>query len=643
MALQQIRQYAIDESYQMRHYYLGVEHFFIALLMIQNGMGARLLAKHKLSPDYVIDHLRMKLGRGSRDGLVHQDQQTPRLDRVLNRARRRAQQENRREANEHDLWVELLQETNSMPIIVLRTLGIDPQELLNGPVPTGNTGPMTRVKITFTDQNYLLDSQQTRVITSMFQKYHAVRIERQLSGGHTSAVLYVVVPMDYDDHQDAPVVVKIDYKEDILEEWRRYEQHVRSAMPVFTAHIEDRVMPEGSDLAGLKYSLVADAQQQARDLRQILREWPPDQLGEWLYQRLFKSFERLWWSQAHPLRFPAWREYDALLPPLLTIEIVNDAQIPLDAPVIRGAVRRTTLNAIRLDDVVVIENYTVRKLRPKLKTMQVALGSASVPEMPYRIEVRGVDPQAHSFYHGEVIESLAGRVYSTRNEILLNAVHSLEPDVFEANDKYIPYSLDHNAKFINPLQRYNAELERQVSGQRSRIHGDMHLGNIMIGPNETAFLIDFARARKGHTVFDWAMLEISLLSELVMPTAGTTWNDARRVLHYINLINAGRHLPDDAEALTLAMAPVVEVRRIVKPLLHNPQVWAEYFVALGYNALRALTWEQTMSAASRRLMFLLAGLCFHELRERPEPGGTTRGEPTRPPGEDTDINPTVTI
>ena len=41
----------------------------------------------------------------------------------------------------------------------------------------------------------------------------------------------------------------------------------------------------------------------------------------------------------------------------------------------------------------------------------------------------------------------------------------------------------------------------------SKIHGDLHLGNILIGPAGDAWLIDFEWTRLGHTLLDWAGLE----------------------------------------------------------------------------------------------------------------------------------------
>jgi Ser/Thr protein kinase RdoA (MazF antagonist) len=159
-------------------------------------------------------------------------------------------------------------------------------------------------------------------------------------------------------------------------------------------------------------------------------------------------------------------------------------------------------------------------------------------------------------------------------------------------------------------------MQYYISGSTSKIHGDLHLGNILIGPGDSAFLIDFAQSREGHTLFDWATLEISLLSEIVMPAAGATWADAALVLDYIIAFNAQAALPDLDAQITEAISPLTAVRDIVQDLLAVEGNWAEYYIALALCALRAVTWD-TMPQGARRLMFLVSALSMDDLRRRP--------------------------
>ena len=62
------------------------------------------------------------------------------------------------------------------------------------------------------------------------------------------------------------------------------------------------------------------------------------------------------------------------------------------------------------------------------------------------------------------------------------------------------------------------------------VHRDIKPSNIILTSDGRPFLIDFAHTRDGHTLFDWANLEISLHAEMVMPRLGESWADARRAL-----------------------------------------------------------------------------------------------------------------
>lgn len=60
---------AKQESHRMRHYFLGVEHLFIALLEIKSGLTSSILNEQGFTTDYVIDAVRRKAGKGSRHRL----------------------------------------------------------------------------------------------------------------------------------------------------------------------------------------------------------------------------------------------------------------------------------------------------------------------------------------------------------------------------------------------------------------------------------------------------------------------------------------------------------------------------------------------------------------------------------------------
>jgi Ternary complex associated domain 9/Clp amino terminal domain, pathogenicity island component len=604
---------ARQESFRMQHYYLGVEHLFIGLLNIQGGLACSLLEERSLTTEYVVDAIRRKAGKGNRQRLWAGMPNTPRADIVLGIANDLALEDNRTEIEERDLLAAILDENDNIPVRVLRRLEVDPEALAHDArtKQVVNQSSQPYIKIDFGQRSLSLPEEHLFILRRMFYGYAQIRVERRLTGGYTSATILVVTPIGADGMEDAAVVVKIDDADMILDEAQRYETHVKSSLPPLTARLEDRPTTlETSDLAGLKYTFIAGTNSSAQDLREAAHDL--DNLGEWLRRELFPYFGKTWWKQNRPYRFQVWTEYDWLLPPLLTLEFIPEEEVPSTAIVLHDPLRRVRISKLEYGDVVLIENFTVQRVYRDKNMIQLAIGKGSeAARRAYKMNVQGLNLSQDAYYRGEVVERIAGRVWETRSAALLAAARVLEPD-FDLTDELIP-GIGKPDKLPNPLLAYEDLLDRYVDGTLSKIHGDLHLGNILVGPNGSAFLIDFAQTRNGHTLFDWSMLEVSLLTEVVMPVIGDDWWSVRLVVRYIGSLH--KDMPDAVPALNEAMQHVLAVREIVKECLAREGSWSEYYIALTMCAMRAFTWE-TLSLGARRLMFYLAALAIHELRSR---------------------------
>ncbi len=613
IALKDILINARQESFRMQHYYLGVEHLFIGLLDIQGGLTSSLLEERGLTTEYVVDAIRRKAGKGNRQRLWAGMPNTPRADVVLGIANDLALESGNQEISERDLLIAILDENDSIPVRVLRRYEVDIDQLSEDARTKALNYQHSQpyIKIDFGQQTVGLPDDALFILRRMFYGYSQLRVDRRLTGGYTNAAILVVTPIRDDGMEDAAIVVKIDNADVILDEAQRYEAHVKSSLPPLTARLEDKpTTSETSDMAGLKYTFVAGANQRIQDLREAANDL--DNLGEWLREELYPYFGKTWWKQNRPYRFQVWTEYDWLLPPLLTLDYVAEEEIPQTAAVIRDPVRRSRVNKLEYGDWVSVENFTVQRVYRDKNTIQVSAGKGSeAARRAYKINIRGLNLAQDAYYRGEVIEKIGGRVWETRATAFTNSAQSLEPD-FDLKSDTIP-GPGKPDRLPNPLQAYDDLLDRYVDGTLSKIHGDLHLGNILVGPNGSAFLIDFAQTRNGHTLFDWASLEVSLLTGVVMPVIGDDWYSVRLVLRYIAALP--KDMPDTVPALNEAMQHVRAVREIARECLARENSWSEYYVALAMCALRAYTWE-TLSLGSRRLMFCLAGLAIHELRSR---------------------------
>lgn len=619
-ALKDILISARQESHRMRHFYLAVEHIFIALLEIKGGLTASILEDHGLTPEYVTDSIRRKIGKGSRHRLWAGIPNTPRTDVILDIAHELAVADGRQNIEERDLLVAILEENSSTSTRVLNALGLEIEEVKHEAQTRTLSRPVqqTFVRIDFGAdfEPKSLEKEELFILRRMFHGYAEVRIDRRLTGGYTPALLLIVTPVQVDGREDAAVVVKIGPTDTILDEAQRYERYVKGTLPPLTARLEDKpTAPETSDLAGIKYTLVRGSDGNPHNLRTFAHKWKGADLGTWLDKQLYQGFGTTWWMQNRPYRFEVWREYDWLLPPILTLELFDGDKTPPDIHVLKFPIKRSKLSTLEYGDTVVVENFIVQKVDQDKQTIQLALGQSSDGGYAYQIEIRGINFDYDTYYRGEIVERIIGRIWKTRNEQLKHAVSALHPD-FDAEADRIP--LTDEKKLPNPIIAYQEIMDQTINGTLSTIHGDLHVGNILIGPNDSALLIDFERTRDGHTAFDWANLEVSLLSDLVMSVAESDWDSVRTVLKQVMIINQTGQLPkSDAISSELhdALQAIVQLRIISQHCLAKPDDWLEYYAALAISALRAVTWE-TMHLPGRRLMLLVSAMAIYEFQKR---------------------------
>jgi hypothetical protein len=627
---------ARKESYRMQHFYIGVEHVFIGMLEIPTSFTARHILAHGFATHYVIDMIRRHTGKGAPNpqfaGMPH----TPRLNMVLSIAHDLAAESLRETVTERDLLAAILEEDDNIPVRVMRRIGLDlgglhdalaHDEEDSAPVPalvTLELGPGV-------GEDFALPAEYAHLLRVMFRDYDRVRIERRLRGGYTGAWLLLITPLAADGTADALVVVKIDEAARIAEEAQRYTAHVKNTLPPLTARLEEQpTAVHGSLYAGLKYTFVSGGSE-ATDLRAAVQAGliGLEALAWWLQHALYTTFAPTWWGQKRSFRFPAWVEYDGLLPPLLILDYVaqapaaeavsgdNDESGPIalaPAFVVREPVRRDRIAALHYGDVVRVENFAVRRVYRERDAIMLAFGKGSEGERrAYRIEVRNMRLSDNAHYPRETVEHITGTVYETRAGLLMAALRLLDPP-FDPTGPVMP-GVGEIASLPNPILHLDTVLDQFITGAYSRIHGDLNLGNILLGPNNAPFLIDFAEARTGHTVFDWVCLEISLLADVVLPAlGGESWDDAARALAGLVRVHnpAFDREPWPDEAASRAFAPVRAVLGVVRECLAMQNGWNEYYLSLAICAVRAMMWE-TLSLGGRRLMIGTAGWAIARL------------------------------
>lgn len=617
--LQDILNLAHQESTRLNHFFIGVEHLFVALTQLQGGLTTAVLQSHGLSPRFVRYSIRESVGRYEDRRYWSGFPETPRAQRVLRRAQEYAGGD---ELAERDLLLAILDDGDSVVARVMREIGAD-FDALRAAAAEWNAPLDAQTPEVPIEGNVKLDDEERRVMQLMFREYGRVRIVRELDGGNSGARVLLVRPVRVDGFNDAPVVTKLDDRYAILYERRRYDLHVKGTLPAMTARLVDMpIVPDELSIGGLKYTFVGGIEDtEPVNLREYALQKPPVEVAD-LIRALFESFGPAWWLQRKPYRFGAWREYEHVLPPALVLEAVPESKLTDITRVIRPLGNWSRSSQILPGEVIAIEEFSVQKIGRKKDRLHLAAGSQ--PEALNRaskVEIRGLDSEA-GHYRGEVIPRLGGRVVHTRDDLLRRSLQRLEPD-FNFQAATIPSPIAEIGSLPNPILRVNELLERQVAGYLSIIHGDLHAGNVLVGPRGDAWLIDFAWSREGHTLFDWAMLEVSLLVEVVAGRAQPGWAGTWEIVRLLHALNRGKDLraPEASQAAIEALTMIEAVREIVRACLAVPGQWREYFVALTFIGLRLMDW-QSESLDGRRLAFLSAALALSETADPSSKGSS---------------------
>jgi hypothetical protein len=330
-----------------------------------------------------------------------------------------------------------------------------------------------------------------------------------------------------------------------------------------TARIQEApVFPPASaagrrgDLAALRYTFIAEPGQRPLSLREALLRDPDPAL----LVKLFETFGPNWWLQRRPHTFRVAQEYDQLLPAHLVLE-----PVPAVGPgaVELGPATTPTGRQLKVGDQVRVARFPEWELRQDGRSLSLT-GQPQPGQAPLRLRWSGLKSP----------EGAPARVVNTRAALLREAVLGLEllgrPD---------------------PLTRLPELLNETVAGSQSVIHGDLNLENVLVGPGGFVWLIDFARTRDGHPLFDFAHLTAEIIAHVIAPQVAEPRD-------YLALW-AGAGRPAALQALLAAL------HALAARCLANPSQPREHHLAVYAACLGALK-HSTLDAHARHLLYLTA-------------------------------------
>jgi ATP-dependent Clp protease ATP-binding subunit ClpA len=127
---QELVSYAIEESQRRQHYYLGVEHLLLAVIKVENQFYKEVMYELGVDPNTVLTMLKDSLSVSKQ--YLGGGMKIPTATRNLLQASwGRAQNTGRQLISTTDIFAAIFMVDDSIPVEILRQLGIDPQATLD--------------------------------------------------------------------------------------------------------------------------------------------------------------------------------------------------------------------------------------------------------------------------------------------------------------------------------------------------------------------------------------------------------------------------------------------------------------------------------------------------------------------------------
>ena len=125
----QVINVAIEESKKRNHYYLGVEHIFLAFAQVETTFFNAVLSELHLDPKHIIDFLKEHLSL-SQPAMGVNIKIPLATKTIFRRAWEEAQQMGRKNIEPIDLFRAIFQESDGFPVRIFKNLGINPDKMV---------------------------------------------------------------------------------------------------------------------------------------------------------------------------------------------------------------------------------------------------------------------------------------------------------------------------------------------------------------------------------------------------------------------------------------------------------------------------------------------------------------------------------
>ena len=410
-----------------------------------------------------------------------------------------------------------------------------------------------------------LAAAEKQLLQTLFSRYHRLSLLQEFRSGYSGARTFLLLPHLADGRTDAHTIAKIGQKSVIQQEFANFQTYVKHTLPPITARIQHPpVSIHGSDKAALQYTFIGEKGSMPTSLRQALLHNPdPPYL-----QKLFETFAPNWWSQRNAYTFRLEQEYDILLPPHYEVEPASGKP-----DVVLGG-RITWPGPTPVGTLISLRNFDHQEPRAGYISLS---GHSTSGQPPLRVRWRG-EPFSHS---------ATGRITATRSTLFSGYSRGL--------DRFgLP----------NPFALLSNLLNETITASRSIIHGDLNLENILVGPGDFIWLIDFAETRHGHPLTDFAHLETEIISHIIAP-------QVENPQEYLDVLD-GVFLNEQTTSQSTFQILLTQMHGIASRCMVDPAQPREYYLALFMSCLGALKYRN-LNQHQKHLLYLSAAYIAQSL------------------------------
>ncbi len=460
-----------------------------------------------------------------------------------------------------------------------------------------------------------------------------VLVEKEFGGGYSGTRVLQVWPIE----KDGPVarrVVKLGPALELSRERDNYEKHVKRHLYFCAARIEGYY--EQDNRAGLDYvSVDGGTLGKVVDLEEYYRNTYPNDVNkiiQVLENLLDKGLGYFWYKRttpSEPCLFAT--EYSCYMVEYLRLELrqewpdelwLDDNQpqtASTDYQRIGIETIRDEHKDIKPGTLLTIEGLVVEKIKHGAVKLQDCEGQDAVVYVEHT-SGKSIPPELKP--NDKV--NVRGQVTYNRHGQLAKIVRKAFPDLSSGIDGEFIEMPCEPGMYPNPLTLYPQILKRTLDGEKSRVHGDLHLRNVLVDEGGKGWLIDFADVEKRHNIFDFIQLETYVrlwqLASVTPPLSLCDYVQFEEALNDATLEKEGRVTCPDNSDLQFAYQVILSLRNIARKYMGSADFKNEYFPALFLYCLAMMKYYKNDGIQAARLVFATACVLGRYIQGEDEQG-----------------------